>query len=1420
MIWNRHIFRLTLVFAIFVVAALCEAQVEVERISSDARGLTLKIVLDTYTLKNVDLDGGTYTSIDAAQLVTFAKPGEPAIPLYSTLVASPGKVRIVSYTRSDEEVVENVRIMPVPYIGSDDERGLPVYTYEEDADAYGSERYPSQAVWLGNPGRLRNQDVIRLFVAPFIYEPSQGKLRIAKQVTVHLEFESQGLLGRARLDDNVSWERLLKDVVINYEQARAWRVRPSPLMLRGEGANSRLKILVSESGLYDLDFDTASNAGFPEGIATDDIFLYRDEFHEGNPDSLEVKEIAIEAIDADENGIFSQGDHIIFYAKDFYDEFGYQGSEDIYFDKNVYWLSWGPGEHARVKLQAGWREATSPAKPTHFTDFVHIEKDSFFINTPPYGDFDLFAWARYQRSLNFYLPGVEPNEPATLETKFASYYYNYGGAPTISDIALFIKGCSGELTSIDTVRVNRIPSIRQFSSAIPSGLLCEGPNTFRFESSLPADKKPGNMLDWFEVFYERRYEAKDGVLEFTSGSTTGEIEIEVVGFTSPDIIAYDITDLSNVEKIDLTGRITPEGGTYKIVFRDSISSQHTYVASTAQAISTLSSSAIAFKNPPRLRGEVGDYIVITHPDFLDEVMPLVEHRELSHSVTLATAEEVYDDFGNGMKSDVAIKRFIKHGFYRSNSAFVLLVGDANLDRKGILLVPPDESQDPSDIDYLPSHNFMVTEPGNPNFFVRPYEYWFVSVDGPGDQYPDLYLGRLPVGSDEEASGAVGKILSFETYSGEDPWKRRLLLVSDDAYRQWEFKDGDMPFKEASESVAAIASGSVVAPDTVKFYLERCLKDDQPEKRENHEPVTPGLTINFTRSNCTPELISLLNDGALIVNYQGHANRQQFTHEWLVLDYDTPFGTTYRDIRNLTNRDKPFIFFGYGCWMADFQMRAEPAPAIGDAIAEKFITNPNGAGCASVASSCAESITDNRNLNIIMANVLYSHLPELDPSGNPIPARLLLGEIVLSGLLRFGRIKIIEAYVTLGDPAMVIDMGPPKMTVSLGDSLLDESYVFEGEAFDTLSFRLDVRDDEAIVSNKIVIIENGIESLVPEDAYEIRALIDTSYAASRAYEITYNHVPHLGTYVVRFSSEDYSGASSSFGVSIATGSVGFFADTAELSEGGSLVFGQKMIIDVERPFIFHEDDITVYVDTIPASDFQSYDVTMKDSEGKHWQIAFLPRLGSGQHEVTLNVQGFEARRSFNYVPVRITLFIEDVPMVDNDYVSVGSTIEIVVEAESGIAPEDIYVAIDSLAQTVTFQTDSTVVRGYLDVPELDPGNHEIEVNLFSFSISRKFQISSEEKLIDVSIYPNPFTAETYFSYILSKDADEVILDVFSVAGRRIFSDYLETTTGYHQYRWSGEDLDGDRIANGTYLYRITAKWGSSKRTARGWVVKIE
>jgi hypothetical protein len=72
------------------------------------------------------------------------------------------------------------------------------------------------------------------------------------------------------------------------------------------------------------------------------------------------------------------------------------------------------------------------------------------------------------------------------------------------------------------------------------------------------------------------------------------------------------------------------------------------------------------------------------------------------------------------------------------------------------------------------------------------------------------------------------------------------------------------------------------------------------------------------------------------------------------------------------------------------------------------------------------------------------------------------------------------------------------------------------------------------------------------------------------------------------------------------------------------------------------------------------------------------------------------------------------------------------------------------------------------------------------------------------YPNPFKDDTQFTFELTQSA-EAEIKIYTVAGRLIRT--LRPgilPAGYNQVYWDGKDADGDGLANGVYLYKISAK----------------
>lgn len=98
------------------------------------------------------------------------------------------------------------------------------------------------------------------------------------------------------------------------------------------------------------------------------------------------------------------------------------------------------------------------------------------------------------------------------------------------------------------------------------------------------------------------------------------------------------------------------------------------------------------------------------------------------------------------------------------------------------------------------------------------------------------------------------------------------------------------------------------------------------------------------------------------------------------------------------------------------------------------------------------------------------------------------------------------------------------------------------------------------------------------------------------------------------------------------------------------------------------------------------------------------------------------------------------------------------------------------------------------------------NLSSETITFKVANSNELVLANVYNYPNPMRDVTSFMFQHNFDSFiDVNVRIYTVSGRMI-KELKQTniTDKFVEIPWDGRDNDGDAIANGTYIYRVTIK----------------
>ena len=88
------------------------------------------------------------------------------------------------------------------------------------------------------------------------------------------------------------------------------------------------------------------------------------------------------------------------------------------------------------------------------------------------------------------------------------------------------------------------------------------------------------------------------------------------------------------------------------------------------------------------------------------------------------------------------------------------------------------------------------------------------------------------------------------------------------------------------------------------------------------------------------------------------------------------------------------------------------------------------------------------------------------------------------------------------------------------------------------------------------------------------------------------------------------------------------------------------------------------------------------------------------------------------------------------------------------------------------------------------------------------------------YPNPFNPETTIQYEISH-ASPVNLTIYDVQGREVVNLVNEMkSAGAYEVKWNGKDANGNRMASGMYIYKITAKMNNKTQQFSRKILLVE
>ncbi len=708
-----------------------------------------------------------------------------------------------------------------------------------------------------------------------------------------------------------------------------------------------------------------------------------------------------------------------------------------------------PGVYAKMGAGAPGREIDSEVDLDHGVASV-LTKHAYWMGFDP----GLYGFS-------FDLPGYLG--PIEIAARFQGIIHPPQGG-TRHTTALYLTRSAAES---DTVRFPRTPFSFDYedsalyvarTSDLSSMPLRERGNRFEFNMPIPAEAYAA--LHWVDVTYLREPRFVDGSVEIATRGATGPTEYRLASAPDPgEILGFEITDPRAPRILTIDRATQYSQGQLRLQWSLAGADRRFVLQrlDTIRGIDPALGEEIVLDTPSDLAAPGNqDYVIVIPREWIDTIQPLVAQRESQgHHVLVAPIEDVYDEFSGGRRWPHAIRSLLRTLFATRDPgpSFLLLVGDAT---DGF-----DNRFETSDPNWVPTQtvfsNSYLTSQG-PELVAS--DQWFVdNLAGAGenlDYMPDMHVGRISAGDPEQLRRVVTKIINYENFRPDEDWRNRALFVSDDAWSSTITFDETYAYKPGSEGLfaeSARMSRDVIRTDGLladfkvdSFFvgqymdsipaLGRCVINPETGRclRDAFGQLVMNATADYATSRdygintVAPMLWSAMSQGHLFVSFNGHANARLMTHEYVFRHNPD----VREDIRRLGNIDRPFVFMGYGCHLAEFSSADERMYARGDGICENLLNlYEDRAGVAGIASTGYEWLDTTDRYNLAVVRAFFSNPPQHEGH-----TRWVMGEIVTRSKANLigqspGNTtyeSMSQTYTLIGDPGLVMDAAPPRLAI--------------------------------------------------------------------------------------------------------------------------------------------------------------------------------------------------------------------------------------------------------------------------------------------------------------------------------------------------------------------------------------------------------
>lgn len=639
------------------------------------------------------------------------------------------------------------------------------------------------------------------------------------------------------------------------------------------------RIEVKESGIHKLSYADLQSMGL-SNLSNVSIWGHGGRqlsFWNNEPSLDDLVEIPV-WVSKGGDGIFNQGDNIYFYAQgpvvwehDENDEFFTHKIHD--YSKSIsYFVTTSKQNPKRVQ------NVQPPADPhnnqsSSYDALVYIEKnDTNLIQSGRqwFGDlFDVYTTRTYSTGLNRPVTGgvaVVRVRTAARSSASSSFTVKVNGS-TVGNISMSAVNTGYQYGSFAAASEETF----EFNHS-QNDLSLE----LTYSKPSPAAKA---WLDFITVNARQKLSLDNNQLLFRDAKSVGSNSITLFSIDNAqsDMRIWEVTNIFSPKEQE----VTIQSGVAQ--FKIETSQLKEFVAFVPdQALDVDIIEEVPNQN---IHGESQpEMVIVTHPQFYSQAVELAQiHNEDSGLKTLVvTNQQVYNEFSSGTPDVSAIRNMMRMFYNRASiesemPKYLLLFGDGSYDN-----LSNNQINSNYVLTYQSENSLHVTS----SFVTDDYFGLLDENEGESSGFLDIGVGRIPSGSEEEATTAVQKIRNYLSQSSKGSWQNQLSFIGDDG-------DNNIHMRDANKLA------SFVEDNYPHYNVERIFFDAYPLEISSQGGRYPEVTNAIN---------SRANQGALLINYLGHANAKWLAHEKVLM---------MSDIQSWRNLDKLPLFVTATCEFSRF-----------------------------------------------------------------------------------------------------------------------------------------------------------------------------------------------------------------------------------------------------------------------------------------------------------------------------------------------------------------------------------------------------------------------------------------------------------------------------------------------------------------------